>query len=89
MATPLMWIEQGCDLDREVIPTVEAIGRKQNGNGIRSWDYFTQPVAEAKAKREQGLPAVTVSAPGWQNTKDEKIEKARKLREHLSAMEVH
>lgn len=88
MSIPLMWIERGADLDRDVIPTVEAIGKKQHGKGIRSWDYFTQPIAEAKAKREQGLPTVNVQAQPWQQAKSDKIETARKLREMLSATEV-
>lgn len=88
MSIPLMWIEQGADLERDVIPTIESIGRKQHGKNIRTWDYFTQPVAEAKAKREQGLPAVSVQASPWQQAKSDKIETARRLREKLSAMEV-
>lgn len=61
MSTPLMWIEQGADLDRDVIPTLTALGKKYHGKGIRSWDYFTGPIAEAKARRERGLPAVTLT----------------------------
>lgn len=61
MSTPLMWIEQGADLDRDVIPTLTALGKKYHGKGIKSWDYFTSPIAEAKARRERGLPTVTLT----------------------------
>jgi len=63
MATPMMWIDQGADLDRDVIPTLTAAGQKFHGKGIRSWDYFTGMIAEAKAKREAGLPVVAVNQP--------------------------
>jgi hypothetical protein len=61
MSIPLMWIEHGADLDRDVLPALTVAGKKYHGKGIRSWDYFTPMVAEAKAKREKGLPAVDVS----------------------------
>jgi hypothetical protein len=54
MSTPLMWLENGADLDRDVIPTLTVAGRKYHGKKIRTWDYFTPMVAEAKAKRESG-----------------------------------
>jgi len=63
MSTPIMWIEQGCDLDRDVLPTISAIGTKQHGKGIRSWDYFTSAISEAKARREKGLPPPPHLAP--------------------------
>ena len=51
MSTPLWWIEQGCDLDRDVLPAVTATAmreRRKRLRGIRSWEYFTHAVAEAK-----------------------------------------
>jgi hypothetical protein len=33
---------------------------KKPGEQIASWDYFTRAIAEAKAKRERGLPAVNL-----------------------------
>lgn len=62
MSIPLMWIENGADLERDVLPALTVAGKKYHGKGIRSWDYFTPMVAEAKAKREKGLPSVDVSA---------------------------
>ena len=58
MSIPLMWIEHGADLERDVIPTLTAAGKRYHGKGIRTWDYFTPMIAEAKAKRLAGLPAV-------------------------------
>lgn len=56
MNEPRMWLEQGCDLERDIIPTLIAAGQKHNGKRIRSWGYFTGMVTEAKQRRERGLP---------------------------------
>lgn len=76
MTIPLMWIDEGADLERDILPAVTAVAAKRRGKGaIASWDYFTRPVAEAKARRMAGLPAVEVPAgsptartprPAWQ-----------------------
>lgn len=56
MATPIWWLEQGCDLERDVLPTLTAIGKRDHGKRIKSWGYFTEPVTAAKAAREKPLP---------------------------------
>lgn len=56
LSIPQMWIDQGADLERDILPTLTALGKRHHGKRIRSWDYFTPAVAEAKARREAGLP---------------------------------
>lgn len=63
MTIPQMWIEHGADLERDVLPSVRMIAAKYPGKQIKSWDYFTAAVAETKAKRLAGLPAVTATGP--------------------------
>jgi uncharacterized protein YdaU (DUF1376 family) len=58
LSTPLMWLNQGCDLDLDVLPTLRGIGQREHGKGIASWGYFTKPVTAALRRREAGLPAV-------------------------------
>ena len=58
LAVPRMWLDSGCDLELDVIPALTAAGRKHHGKRIRSWDYFTGIVAESRAKRQAGMPAV-------------------------------
>lgn len=59
LSVPQMWLQQGCDLDLDVIPTLRAVGKKLHGTGrIRGWEYFTNMVAAAKTRREKGLPDV-------------------------------
>lgn len=83
VSIPTMWINQGCDLELDILPTLRAAGKKHHGKRIRSWSYFTAMVAEAKATRERGLPAVS-SAPG-----QPKISAARAVLEARKAREVH
>lgn len=61
-AVPQMWLRNGCDLELDVIPTLEAAGVKHCGKRIRDWSYFSGMVAETKAKRERGLPTVTIGS---------------------------
>ena len=61
-ATPIMWLEAGCDLDRDIIPALEAAGKKYHGKRIRSWDYFTGAITEARDRRLRGLPVPKAAA---------------------------
>lgn len=61
--TPIMWLESGCDLDRDVLPTLEAAGKKHHGKRIRSWDYFTGAITEARDRRLRGLPPIAARKP--------------------------
>lgn len=84
LSIPIMWLNQGCDLDQDVIPTLRAIGKREHGKGICSWGYFTKPVAKAKAQREAGLPPIEADA---QSTP--KVSAARAVLEARKAREVH
>lgn len=56
MTIPEMWIREGADLERDILPTVRSVGARQHGEKIRDWKYFNQAVSNAKARRERGLP---------------------------------
>jgi len=58
LSIPQMWIDQGADLEKDVLPALRAVGKRAHGKRINTWNYFTRAVAEAKAAREAGLPAV-------------------------------
>lgn len=62
LSIPQMWINQGCDLELDVLPTLRAAGQKHHGKNIRSWSYFTPMISEAAAKRKAGLPATAGDA---------------------------
>ena len=59
MTDPQIWLEQGCDLERDVLPAIRAV-LARGKTGIASWSYFTKSVAENRARRLAGLPAVQI-----------------------------
>lgn len=87
LSAPLGWIKNGCDLEADILPTLRAIGKRDHGKGISSWQYFSRPVAAAKARREQGLPPV--SAGEVAHSAPAKISPARAVLEARKAREVH
>ena len=70
VAIPIMWIERGCDLDRDILPTLAAAGQRYHGKRIKNWSYFTGMVADAKAAREKGLPAPNLTTGGQRRPVD-------------------
>jgi hypothetical protein len=58
LSIPIMWVENGADLDRDVLPTIK---RLAHGRQITNWAYFTKAIAEAKDIRERGLPPVALT----------------------------
>lgn len=86
--TPQMWLNQGCDLERDVLPVLRAAAVKHAGKRIRDWGYFTAMIAEAKARRERGLPPVTVAGPKKQPPSifahPQRRDEEREYREHLA-----
>jgi len=66
LATPIMWLEQGCDLERDVIPTLTAFGKTAHGKRIRTWNYFSNAVSQARDTRLAGLPGKQTQSGGRQ-----------------------
>jgi hypothetical protein len=60
VSEPIGWLQQGADLELDILPAVKTVGHKAAKGSIKTWSYFRQPVAEAKARREKGLPPVNV-----------------------------
>lgn len=59
LSVPLSWLEQGADLERDVLPTIRDICARASPGTINAWKYFTNPVAQAKANRTTPLPEAT------------------------------
>lgn len=60
------WVEEGCDAERDVWPTLRALTLKRRGNPPESPAYFTAAVREARDRRREGVPATasrTIGAP--------------------------
>lgn len=56
MSQPRRWLEQGCDLDKDVLPAIRAVAAKSRSGSISNWAYFTGAVVDAKAARSAPLP---------------------------------
>jgi uncharacterized protein YdaU (DUF1376 family) len=57
MTAPISgWIEQGYDLQKDILPAIRARSARAAPGTIRSWSYFTQAVADAKASRTAPMP---------------------------------
>lgn len=63
LSIPQMWIRDGADIDLDVIPTLEAAGKKYHGKRIRDWNYFSGMIGDAKAKRLRGMPEPSAPRP--------------------------
>lgn len=60
LSFPLMWIERGCDLEKDILPTIRAKAKTHKGKPIKAWNYFTEAVVEAMVARTSPLPVVSV-----------------------------
>lgn len=59
------WLNDGADLELDILPTIERIMAKRNGQGPpRSLKYFDQAIADAKASRLNPLPPGTPRGNG-------------------------
>lgn len=50
LSAPLGWIESGHDWQLDVLPTVRSVAARM-ARKPKSWDYYTEPIREASAKR--------------------------------------
>lgn len=58
------WLDQGCDLEKDILPTIRAIAARwqPHQKRITHWGYFTPAIAEARATRVAPLPKGTPRA---------------------------
>lgn len=57
-----------CDLELDVLPTVEAAGKKARPGSVNRWEYFRPMIVEARDKRLSGAPVAKTSPAsvvGW------------------------
>jgi hypothetical protein len=80
MADPIRWIENGCNLEVDILPTVAARAQRAPAGRVMSWGFFTQAVADAKAARERPMPsgeAQPGNGPGMPDWKRQHVQSAR------------
>jgi len=73
MAEPLRWMQQGADLELDILPTVRAVGERVRqrpmhfGRKIAGWAFFTQDVMGAYRQRMEEIPTSTTPYHGETN----------------------
>jgi hypothetical protein len=56
LSDPIRWVEGGCDIDTDIIPTLREFAAK--GKVPRSWAYCSDAVFEARDRRLRPAPAL-------------------------------
>lgn len=70
MAEPLRWMQQGADLELDILPTVRAVGERVRqrplafNRKIGGWAFFTQDVMGAYRQRMEEIPQSTTPYHG-------------------------
>ena len=80
LSEPLGWLNSGCDLEMDVVPTIQRVVQTARGARISGWAYFRAAVTEARDRRLTALPppvAALASAPPAMHWRDREAERAR------------
>ena len=54
------WLEEGCELEADILPILRERTARERQTPIRTWDYFTEAIREARRRR---LAQATSEAP--------------------------
>ena len=75
LSEPLNWIDNGCDFDLDILPTLRARPKPD----AKSWAYWRQAVFEAKARREAPAPDISLPSERIFKKRETNTEKAKRL----------
>lgn len=56
LTEPVNWLDNGCDLGLDVLPTLQRIASRKKPREINNWGFFRKAVAEARDKRLRPMP---------------------------------
>lgn len=74
------WLSGGCDIELDILPAIRARSAKAPPASIRSWSYFTQAVADARARRIAPMPSGnTQKSVGQAESASDMLAKYRKI----------
>jgi hypothetical protein len=62
-----------CDVQADVIPTIRARSTRAPPGSVKSWDFFTEAIREARDRRLTGAPAVEALNRGSRNDRPDKL----------------
>lgn len=78
ISDPLAWLDAGCDLEKDIIPTIREVSNRRPANSIGGWHYFTKAVLE---RRERRLGIMRMAKPAPRGQDADLAEADRKLME--------
>jgi len=78
------WHTAGCDLELDVLPVIRSKAANRPARSINTWRYFSKAIAEAKGRREAGLPAVAAPA----KPENEATRRHRRQQEYAAKQEA-
>lgn len=87
---PLAWLEAGCDLEQDILPTLKTVAGRQlqklGAGCIGTWGYFDNPVMQAKAERLKPLPKMETGHATRSYNNQQQSRSGEKRSAHLTAI---
>lgn len=80
LSEPLNWLENGCDLEEDVLPFLNT--QKSKAGRVRSWSYYRQGVFEYRATRL--APPPDVKAKPRYAKKETTAERVKRIAERMN-----
>jgi uncharacterized protein YdaU (DUF1376 family) len=88
LSEPISWLDNGCDLEMDVVPIVQSVTQSKRGGRISGWAYFRSAVLEARDRRLTPLPAAAAPGAGGgqapaMHWRDREAERARNFKKAI------
>lgn len=77
------WIEQGCSVEKDILPAIRARAARAAPGSIRSWSYFTQAVVDARATRLAPVPEGRASSAKAKSFAEQDLDRHRNFMQAL------
>jgi uncharacterized protein YdaU (DUF1376 family) len=86
LAEPIAWLENGCDLEMDIVPAIQKTVRSKRSGQIAGWAYFRAAVQDARDCRLAPMPEAqprAAASPQPKYWREVQAEKSARLREAL------
>lgn len=79
-AIPQGWIDAGCDIDDDILPTLKAVGKRAHDSKkiVKTWNFFSDAVMQARDQRVQGLKNLETPRAG-KKSRESEVDKIHRL----------
>lgn len=76
---PKRWIREGCDLERDVLPSLRLVATRRPARSVRSWRYFSAEVLETKRLNTARDPEIAQRHLPFEETRQKRLKKLAEL----------